>query len=47
MTTDKVKVAIRVRPFNRREIELATDCVVEVKDKQIVLHHVNSGSKSD
>jgi len=47
MASDKVKVAIRVRPFNRREVELATKCVIEVKDQQIVLHHTNSASKSD
>ncbi|GAB6029696.1 Kinesin protein 1B [Chamberlinius hualienensis] len=39
MAMDKVKVAIRVRPFNRREIELDTKCVVEMKDMQTILHH--------
>lgn len=38
--SDKVKVAIRVRPFNRREIDLKTKCVVEVKGDQTILHHV-------
>ncbi|KAH9397648.1 Kinesin-like protein kif13b [Tyrophagus putrescentiae] len=38
--SDKVKVAIRVRPFNRREIDLKTKCVVEVKGDQTVLHYV-------
>nr|XP_046910356.1 kinesin-like protein KIF13B isoform X2 [Dermatophagoides farinae] len=37
--TDKVKVAVRVRPFSRREIELETKCVVEVKGDQTILHY--------
>ncbi|XP_022235163.1 kinesin-like protein KIF13A [Limulus polyphemus] len=39
MASDKVKVAVRVRPLNRREIELETQCVVEMKDDQTILHH--------
>ncbi|GFQ92820.1 kinesin-like protein KIF13A [Trichonephila clavata] len=42
MASDKIKVAIRVRPFNRREIELATKCVVEVDQHQTILHNPNS-----
>ncbi|XP_027197078.2 kinesin-like protein KIF13A isoform X2 [Dermatophagoides pteronyssinus] len=38
-TTDKVKVAVRIRPFSRREIELETKCVVEVKGDQTILHY--------
>ena len=38
----KVKVAIRVRPFNRREIDLGTLCVVEVNDNQICLKNPSS-----
>ncbi|XP_053210758.1 kinesin-like protein KIF13A [Panonychus citri] len=45
MATDKVKVAIRVRPFNRREIELGTKCVIEVKDEQIILFNPNDLTK--
>uniref|UniRef100_T1J0U1 Kinesin-like protein KIF13A n=1 Tax=Strigamia maritima TaxID=126957 RepID=T1J0U1_STRMM len=37
--SDKVKVAVRVRPFNRREIELGTKCVVEMAKKQTFLCH--------
>ena len=29
MTVDKVKVAVRVRPFNRREIELKTQRLID------------------
>lgn len=42
MATDKVKVAVRVRPFNRREIELSTQCVLEMGDQQTILHHPSS-----
>lgn len=38
----KVKVAIRVRPFNRREIELGTQCVVDVNGQQICLNNPSS-----
>ncbi|XP_054711552.1 kinesin-like protein KIF13A isoform X2 [Uloborus diversus] len=42
MASDKIKVAIRVRPFNRREIELGTKCVVEVDQQQTILHNPSS-----
>uniref|UniRef100_A0A8C2XQS2 Kinesin family member 13A n=1 Tax=Cyclopterus lumpus TaxID=8103 RepID=A0A8C2XQS2_CYCLU len=38
MSDSKVKVAVRVRPMNRREIELKTKCVVDMEDNQTVLH---------
>ncbi|XP_042188164.1 kinesin-like protein KIF13A isoform X3 [Callorhinchus milii] len=38
MSGSKVKVAVRVRPMNRREIELNTKCVVEMEENQTVLH---------
>ncbi|XP_064484970.1 kinesin-like protein KIF13A isoform X2 [Ornithodoros turicata] len=37
MTTDKIKVAVRVRPMNRREVDLGAQCVVEMKEGQTVL----------
>ncbi|KAL3290384.1 hypothetical protein HHI36_023724 [Cryptolaemus montrouzieri] len=37
MSTDKIKVAVRVRPFNRRELELGTICVVEMEKDQTLL----------
>ncbi|KAJ6640612.1 Kinesin-like protein KIF13A [Pseudolycoriella hygida] len=37
MATDKIKVAVRVRPFNRRELELGTQCVVEMEGEQTIL----------
>src|SRR6185503_3337593 len=40
----KVKVAVRVRPFNRREIELGTLCVVEVTGQSILLNNPNASS---
>ncbi|KAF8763626.1 Kinesin-like protein KIF13A like protein [Argiope bruennichi] len=45
MASDKIKVAIRVRPFNRREIELGTKCVVEVDQQQTILHNPNSRNR--
>ncbi|XP_025837390.1 kinesin-like protein KIF13A isoform X2 [Agrilus planipennis] len=47
MTTDKIKVAVRVRPFNRREIELGTQCVVEMKKQQTVLQQPSGLDKLD
>ncbi|XP_046734684.1 kinesin-like protein KIF13A isoform X3 [Diprion similis] len=41
-STDKIKVAVRVRPFNRREIELGTQCVVEMTKDQTILQHPTS-----
>ncbi|KAK0163260.1 hypothetical protein PV327_006961 [Microctonus hyperodae] len=41
MATDKIKVAVRVRPFNRRELELGTQCVVEMTKQQTILQHPN------
>ncbi|KAK5639247.1 hypothetical protein RI129_011739 [Pyrocoelia pectoralis] len=38
MSSDKIKVAVRVRPFNRRELELLTPCVVEMNKQQTILH---------
>ncbi|KAK3871433.1 hypothetical protein Pcinc_023420 [Petrolisthes cinctipes] len=32
-----VKVAVRVRPFNQREIDLSSQCIVEVEDKKTTL----------
>lgn len=37
MSTDKVRVAIRVRPFSRREIDLNTQCVLSVQGQQIII----------
>ncbi|KAM7345491.1 kinesin heavy chain 73 isoform 1-T1 [Cochliomyia hominivorax] len=39
MSTDKIKVAVRVRPFNRRELELGTKCIVEMDKQQTILHN--------
>ncbi|XP_031336617.1 kinesin-like protein KIF13B isoform X5 [Photinus pyralis] len=38
MSSDKIKVAVRVRPFNRRELEMLTPCVVEMNKQQTILH---------
>uniref|UniRef100_UPI00358E141F kinesin-like protein KIF13A n=1 Tax=Myxine glutinosa TaxID=7769 RepID=UPI00358E141F len=38
MGDSKVKVAVRVRPLNRREIDLHTHCVVDMEDNQAVLY---------
>ncbi|KAI3364074.1 hypothetical protein L3Q82_010899, partial [Scortum barcoo] len=38
LSDSNVKVAVRVRPMNRREKELKTKCVVEMEGNQTVLH---------
>nr|XP_012228437.1 PREDICTED: kinesin-like protein KIF13A isoform X2 [Linepithema humile] len=47
MATDKIKVAVRVRPFNRRELELGTQCVVEMTGQQTILQHPTTMDKID
>ncbi|CAL8291009.1 unnamed protein product [Merluccius merluccius] len=47
MSDSKVKVAVRVRPMNRRELELNTKCVVDMEDNQTVLHPPPSNSKGE
>ena len=47
MATDKIKVAVRVRPFNRRELELGTACVLEIENNRTILHQPNSGGDKD
>ncbi|XP_054844262.1 kinesin-like protein KIF13B isoform X2 [Eublepharis macularius] len=42
MGDSKVKVAVRVRPMNRREIDLHTKCVVDVDANKVILHPVNT-----
>ncbi|XP_026320336.1 kinesin-like protein KIF13B isoform X4 [Hyposmocoma kahamanoa] len=39
MASDKIKVAVRVRPFSRRELELGTQCVVEMENQQTILQY--------
>ena len=43
---DKVKVAVRVRPFNRREKALNTCCIVEMDGNQTILHHPEERQKT-
>ncbi|XP_071144452.1 kinesin-like protein KIF13A [Mytilus edulis] len=43
MSTDKVRVAVRVRPFNRREIQLSTKCVIDMEPTQTVLYSPHDG----
>ncbi|XP_067338999.1 kinesin-like protein KIF13B isoform X2 [Channa argus] len=46
--TSNVKVAVRVRPLNRRERDLKTKCVVEMEGNQTVLHPaITNVNKSD
>ncbi|KAF4102706.1 hypothetical protein G5714_015589 [Onychostoma macrolepis] len=47
MSDTKVKVAVRVRPMNRREIELSTKCVVEMEENQTILHPPPSNAKGE
>ncbi|ESO09325.1 hypothetical protein HELRODRAFT_168293 [Helobdella robusta] len=45
VSTDKVKVAVRVRPLNRREIELGAKYVVDMDSSQTFLYNPNFGIK--
>ncbi|XP_075777288.1 kinesin-like protein KIF13A isoform X5 [Pelodiscus sinensis] len=45
MSETKVKVAVRVRPMNRRELDLNTKCIVEMQGNQTVLHPPPSNTK--
>uniref|UniRef100_A0A8C3R8E0 Kinesin family member 13A n=1 Tax=Cyanoderma ruficeps TaxID=181631 RepID=A0A8C3R8E0_9PASS len=45
MSDTKVKVAVRVRPMNRRELDLNTKCIVEMEGNQTVLHPPPSNAK--
>uniref|UniRef100_A0A3Q3KDA0 Kinesin motor domain-containing protein n=2 Tax=Monopterus albus TaxID=43700 RepID=A0A3Q3KDA0_MONAL len=48
LSDSNVKVAVRVRPLNRREKELKSKCVVEVEGNQTVLHPaITSMNKGD
>uniref|UniRef100_A0AAQ5Z0F0 Kinesin motor domain-containing protein n=1 Tax=Amphiprion ocellaris TaxID=80972 RepID=A0AAQ5Z0F0_AMPOC len=48
LTGSNVKVAVRVRPMNRREKDLKTKCVVEMEGNQTVLYSaVTSANKGD
>ncbi|XP_075057298.1 kinesin-like protein KIF13B isoform X2 [Mixophyes fleayi] len=48
MGDSKVKVAVRIRPINKRELDLHTKCVVDVEEDQIVLYPSNTNlSKGD
>ncbi|XP_035178738.1 kinesin-like protein KIF13B isoform X3 [Oxyura jamaicensis] len=48
MGDSKVKVAVRVRPMNRRELDLHTKCVVDVDANKVILHPVSTNlSKGD
>ncbi|XP_053104938.1 kinesin-like protein KIF13B isoform X2 [Hemicordylus capensis] len=48
MGDSKVKVAVRVRPMNRRETDLHTKCAVDVDANKVILHPVNTNlSKGD
>ncbi|XP_075441751.1 kinesin-like protein KIF13A isoform X4 [Ascaphus truei] len=45
MSHSKVKVAVRVRPMNRREMDLNTKCVVEMEGNQTVLQPPPANTK--
>ncbi|XP_066450989.1 kinesin-like protein KIF13B isoform X2 [Eleutherodactylus coqui] len=48
MSDSKVKVAVRIRPINKRELDLHTKCVVDAEKDQIILYPSNSNlSKGD
>ncbi|CAH1979361.1 unnamed protein product [Acanthoscelides obtectus] len=47
MSTDKIKVAVRLRPFNRRELELGAQCVVEMDKQQTIVHQPTTLDKME
>ncbi|XP_053565509.1 kinesin-like protein KIF13B [Bombina bombina] len=48
MSGSNVKVAVRIRPMNRRELDLHTKCVVDAENNQIILYPSNTNlSKGD
>ncbi|XP_015263269.1 PREDICTED: kinesin-like protein KIF13A [Gekko japonicus] len=47
MSDTKVKVAVRVRPMNRRELDLNTKCIVEMEGNQTVLHPPPSNKQGE
>ncbi|XP_062912548.1 kinesin-like protein KIF13B [Mobula hypostoma] len=48
MSESNVKVAVRIRPMNRREIDLKTKCIVDVEGNQTILTPANANlSKGD
>ncbi|XP_063860068.1 uncharacterized protein LOC135100756 isoform X1 [Scylla paramamosain] len=44
---DKIRVAVRVRPFNRREKELGSKSIVTMSGMQTILHHPTALDKPD
>ncbi|XP_041067272.1 kinesin-like protein KIF13B isoform X1 [Carcharodon carcharias] len=42
MSESNVKVAVRIRPLNRREIDLNTKCVIDVEGNQTILSPANA-----
>ncbi|XP_048363601.1 kinesin-like protein KIF13A isoform X2 [Sphaerodactylus townsendi] len=47
MSDTKVKVAVRVRPMNRRELDLNTKCIVEMEGNQTVLNPPPSNKQGE
>ncbi|XP_028137555.2 kinesin-like protein KIF13A isoform X1 [Diabrotica virgifera virgifera] len=47
MSTDKIKVAVRLRPFNRRELEMRAQSVVEMEKDQTIIHQPTSLDKME
>ncbi|XP_075454796.1 kinesin-like protein KIF13B isoform X2 [Ascaphus truei] len=48
MSDSNVKVAVRIRPVSKRELDLRTKCVVDVDNNQIVIYPSNTNlSKGD
>ncbi|XP_077209173.1 kinesin-like protein KIF13A isoform X6 [Paroedura picta] len=47
MSDTKVKVAVRVRPMNKRELDLNTKCIVEMEGNQTVLHPPPSNKQGE
>ncbi|KAF4678035.1 hypothetical protein FOL47_006987 [Perkinsus chesapeaki] len=46
-SSSSVKVAVRVRPFNDREIGLSSKCCVTMKDNETVIRDLDNGEPED
>ncbi len=47
MSSSSVKVAVRVRPFNSREINRGAKCVIQMQDKSTCEFNINTQPHSD
>uniref|UniRef100_A0A915IQH4 Kinesin motor domain-containing protein n=1 Tax=Romanomermis culicivorax TaxID=13658 RepID=A0A915IQH4_ROMCU len=42
-----VKVAVRVRPMNRREFDLGAKCILEINENRTTIYHPTSNNNEE